>query len=70
MELFKETNIDFLGKKALTLGLSALLIVATLISLAAKGGRVGGPERPGLSGAHGAKVSPFAGPGLSRNLRA
>jgi preprotein translocase subunit SecF len=38
MELFRETNIDFLGKTKLALGFSALLIVATIVSLVAKGG--------------------------------
>ncbi len=38
MELFKPTNIDFLGKRWVALGISALLVVATIISLVAKGG--------------------------------
>lgn len=33
MELFRETNIDFLGKQRLSLGLSLALIVATIVSL-------------------------------------
>jgi preprotein translocase SecF subunit len=38
MELFKNTNFDFLGKKWPFIGLSLLLTAAGLISLAAKGG--------------------------------
>jgi preprotein translocase subunit SecF len=39
MELFKkETNIDFLSKQWLTLGISAVLVLATIASLALKGG--------------------------------
>src|SRR5437660_8070759 len=38
MELFKNTNFDFLGKKWPFIGLSLLLTVAGLISLAVKGG--------------------------------
>lgn len=34
MELFRETNIDFLGKTRLALGLSLALILATIVSLA------------------------------------
>jgi SecD/SecF fusion protein len=37
-ELFKTTNIDFLSKRALTLGLSILAIVVSIVSLVAKGG--------------------------------
>jgi len=39
MELFKkETNIDFLSRQSITLGISAALIAATLVSLVVKGG--------------------------------
>ncbi|HWR53323.1 MAG TPA: protein translocase subunit SecF [Bryobacteraceae bacterium] len=38
MELFREPNIDFLGKTKLALGFSVVLIVATIVSLVAKGG--------------------------------
>ncbi|MBM3735117.1 MAG: protein translocase subunit SecF [Acidobacteria bacterium] len=38
MEIFKNTNFDFLGKKAPFIGLSVLLIAAGLASLIAKGG--------------------------------
>lgn len=39
MEIFrKETNIDFLGKQWLTLGISMVLVLATIASLALKGG--------------------------------
>jgi len=38
MELFRETNIDFLGKQRLTLGLSVLLVLATIASLVVKKG--------------------------------
>ncbi len=38
MELFHETNIDFLGKKRLTLGLSIALVLASIVHLALKGG--------------------------------
>lgn len=38
MELFRETNIDFLGKKSLALGLSVALIIATIVSLILHGG--------------------------------
>ncbi len=38
MELFKNTNFDFLGKKWPFIGLSLLLTAAGLVSLAAKGG--------------------------------
>jgi preprotein translocase subunit SecD len=37
-ELFKQTGIDFLSKRALTLGLSILAIAASIGSLAMKGG--------------------------------
>jgi preprotein translocase subunit SecD len=37
-ELFKTTSIDFLSKRTLTLGLSALAIMVSIVSLAAKGG--------------------------------
>jgi len=33
MELFRETNIDFLGRQRLSLGLSVALILATMVSL-------------------------------------
>ena len=33
MELFRQTNIDFLGKKPLTLGISAALVLATIVVL-------------------------------------
>ncbi len=38
MEIFKQTNFDFLGKKWPFIGLSLLLTLAGLISLAVKGG--------------------------------
>ena len=38
MELFKNTNFDFLGKKWPFIGASLVLTVAGLISLAVKGG--------------------------------
>ena len=38
MELFKNTNFDFLGKKWIFIGASLVLSAAGLISLAAKGG--------------------------------
>lgn len=38
MELFKPTNIDFLSKRGLALGLSFALMAATVVSLALKGG--------------------------------
>src|SRR5258708_3825283 len=38
MELFKNTNFDFLGKKWPFIGLSLVLTAAGLVSLAAKGG--------------------------------
>lgn len=38
MELFKQTNIDFLGKRNITLGISALLVIASLATLIARGG--------------------------------
>ncbi|MFB3779359.1 MAG: protein translocase subunit SecF [Bryobacteraceae bacterium] len=38
MELFRETNIDFLGKTRLAVGLSLALIIATIASLIIKGG--------------------------------
>jgi len=38
MELFRETNIDFLGKRRFTLGLSVLLVLATIASLIIKRG--------------------------------
>src|SRR5438309_2181001 len=38
MELFKNTNIDFLGKKWMFIGASLVLTAAGLISLAIKGG--------------------------------
>ncbi len=38
MELFGETNIDFLGRRRIFIGLSAVLIVAGLASLIVKGG--------------------------------
>lgn len=38
MELFRETNIDFLGKRPLTLGLSVLLVLATFACLIIKKG--------------------------------
>jgi preprotein translocase subunit SecF len=38
MELFKETNIDFVSRKWLGLGISAALIVASIASLVGKGG--------------------------------
>jgi preprotein translocase subunit SecF len=38
MELFKETNIDFLSKQRLTLGVSVLLVIASIVSLIVKGG--------------------------------
>jgi len=38
MELFRQTNIDFLGKRGLAVGLSAALIVATIVSLIIHGG--------------------------------
>jgi preprotein translocase subunit SecF len=38
MELFKNTNIDFLGKKWLFIGASLVLTAAGLVSLAVKGG--------------------------------
>ncbi len=38
MELFRQTNIDFLGKTKLALGISLALIVATIVSLVVKGG--------------------------------
>jgi preprotein translocase subunit SecF len=37
-ELFKQTHIDFLSKRTLTLGLSVLAIVVSIASLVAKGG--------------------------------
>jgi preprotein translocase subunit SecD len=37
-ELFKQTNIDFLSKRTLTLGLSAAAILISIASLAMKGG--------------------------------
>lgn len=38
MELFKQTNIDFLSRKGLALGISLAMIVATIVSLVIKGG--------------------------------
>ena len=38
MEIFKNTNFDFLGKQKFFIGLSVLLLIAGLLSLAAKGG--------------------------------
>lgn len=38
MEIFKDTNFDFLGKKWIFIGLSLVLTVLGLISIAAKGG--------------------------------
>ena len=38
MELFKETNIDFLSKQWVTLGLSAVLVAASILTLVVKGG--------------------------------
>ncbi|HBY59720.1 MAG TPA: protein translocase subunit SecF [Solibacterales bacterium] len=38
MELFKQTNIDFLKRTPLTLGLSILLMAVSIVSLVAKGG--------------------------------
>jgi preprotein translocase subunit SecF len=38
MELFKQTNIDFLGKRKLSLGLSVLMILVSIASLVRKGG--------------------------------
>jgi len=38
MELFKQTNFDFLGKKWPFIGLSLVLTAAGLVSLAIKGG--------------------------------
>jgi preprotein translocase subunit SecF len=38
MELFRETNIDFLGKTRLALSISVLLVVATIVSLVVQGG--------------------------------
>ena len=38
MELFKNTNFDFLGKKMPFIGASLVLTVAGLVSLAVKGG--------------------------------
>src|SRR5947199_2873205 len=38
MEIFKQTNFDFLGKKWPFIGLSLLLTLAGLVSLAVKGG--------------------------------
>ena len=38
MELFKETNIDFVSRKWLGLAVSGALIAATIVSLALKGG--------------------------------
>ena len=38
MELFKPTNIDFLSRRWLALGLSAAFVLATVVSLALKGG--------------------------------
>ncbi|MDX2153031.1 MAG: protein translocase subunit SecF [Bryobacteraceae bacterium] len=38
MELFKQTNIDFLKRTPLTLGLSILLMAVSIVSLIAKGG--------------------------------
>jgi preprotein translocase subunit SecF len=41
MELFKETNIDFLKRKWLTIGISAALVVASILSLIMKGPNYG-----------------------------
>lgn len=38
MELFRETNIDFIGKTKLALGISVVLMAATIVSLVARGG--------------------------------
>ncbi len=38
MELFRETHIDFLGKKRLALGISVALVLATIVSLVLKKG--------------------------------
>ena len=38
MELFKETNIDFLKKQWLTLGFSGVMILASVACLILKGG--------------------------------
>jgi preprotein translocase subunit SecF len=38
MELFRDTNYDFLGKKGIFLGLSAVLLLAGIASLVMKGG--------------------------------
>lgn len=38
MELFKETHIDFLSKQWVTLGISVVLILASILSLVVKGG--------------------------------
>lgn len=38
MELFRDTNFDFLGKKNIFIALSAVLLVAGIVSLAIKGG--------------------------------
>ena len=38
MEIFKNTNFDFLGKQKIFIGLSVLLLIAGWVSLAMKGG--------------------------------
>jgi len=38
MELFKNTNFDFLGRKWLFISISLIMIAISLISLIAKGG--------------------------------
>ncbi len=41
MQIFKDTNFDFLGKQKYFVGLSVLLLIAGLVSLAVKGPRYG-----------------------------
>ena len=41
MELFKQTNIDFLSRKWLTLGISVALVVASIVTLIVKGPNYG-----------------------------
>jgi preprotein translocase subunit SecF len=51
MELFKNTNFDFLGKKWPFIGLSLVLSAAGLISMGVKGMRYGIDPRAARSGA-------------------
>ncbi|MDR3719895.1 MAG: protein translocase subunit SecF [Bryobacteraceae bacterium] len=62
MELFRKTNIDFLGKKWIFIGLSLVLTAAGFVSYVVKGGPNGGLKY-GIDFTGGANITvKFAGP--------